>query len=217
MTKQLQGFFFKDFPNTHIPEILEEIYLRKIYEPYVSGKTDMTIVDIGSNIGLSVFYFSEFAKKVYAIEPAKEHQETLQTMLDYNKIQNIQLLSYAVSNKNGTTKFYHNPNTTAHSLSLVNDKENFEEVRTVTFDIFMEENKLKHIDLLKLDPEGEEGNIITSEGFKKYADNISVIVGEWHQWGNMEKQQFANVFIDLGFHFRWLPGMRASVYTAVRL
>lgn len=215
--KPLEAIYFRDFANAHIPEILEEIYLKKIYEPYLLGKKDLTIVDIGSNIGLSVYYFKDFAKQVYAIEPAKEHLETLTKMLEFNKITNVTVCPYAISNKDGKVKFYHNTNSTAHNLSIPQDEKDFEEVEIVTFDTFMKRNKLTHIDVLKCDPEGEEGKIFASDEFAKWAPKIDVIVGEWHRWGSMEMPLFANLLKDVGYDFTWIPNMKAQVYTAVRL
>lgn len=211
----LEAIYFRDFKNAHIPEILEEIYLHKIYEPYLLGKKNLTIVDMGANIGLASYYFKDFAKQVYAIEPAKEHIETLTKMLETNKITNVTVCPYAISNKNETVKFYHNENSTAHNLNIQTPE--FEEVEAITFDTFMKKNKLTYIDLLKCDPEGSEGKIFTSDGFKAYADKISVIVGEHHYWDSMEIPLFTNTLQDLGFDVTWMPGMKAQIYTAVKL
>ena len=50
-----------------------------------------TIADVGANIGLTSYYFKDYAKEVFAIEPAKEHQDTIGTLIGYNKIKNITL------------------------------------------------------------------------------------------------------------------------------
>lgn len=213
----INAIFFRDFPNTHIPEIFEEIYLRKIYEPHLIGKKDLIIADVGANIGLTAYYFKDYAKQIYAVEPSKMHQDTLKTMLEYNKITNVTLCPYAISNKNGTEKFYLNENTTAFHLGKFSNDNDFEEVETVTFDEFMKRNKLDHIDILKLDPEGEESRIITSDGFKKWADKIDTVVGEWHDWGSVGQIQFANQFKDLGFNFHWERNTKAACYSAVHI
>ena len=50
MQNKLQSLYFKDF--TYIPNILKEIYMDKVYEPFM--RPNMTIVDIGANIGLII-------------------------------------------------------------------------------------------------------------------------------------------------------------------
>lgn len=213
----LEAIFFRDWKNAHIPEILEEIYLKKIYEPYVLGKKDLVIVDCGANIGLASYYFKDFAKRVYAIEPSEAHRQALEMMLETNDIKNVTVCPVAISNKDEKVKLFHNENSTAHNLNLAQNQDDFEEVEAITFDTFMKRNKLTHVNLLKCDPEGEEGKIFASDGFKKWADKIDVIVGEWHYFGNTEMPLFANMLRDLGFDFNWIQGMKAQVYTAVRL
>ena len=216
MTQPLQAIFYRDFTNSHIPEILQEIYLQRIYHPFLLGRKDLIIVDIGSNIGLFSAYATNFAKKVYAVEPSKEHQETSKKMFEYNKITNITLCPYAISNKNGTEKFYHTPNKTSYSLENLLQTNDFEEVETVTFKEFMKRNKLDHIDLLKADPEGSEAKIFASEEFREYAPKIKVIVGEWHDWCGVSQIQFQRLLEELGYEFKWLGG-QAHVYQAVRV
>lgn len=214
----LKALYYRDFNNDHVAEIIEEIYLQKIYQPYLLGKKLETIVDLGSNQGYSVNYFSPYAKTVYAIEPAKLHQETIKKTIETNKLTNVVLCPYAVSNKNETLKFYHSTNTTAHSLERnVMSTNEFEEVEAITFDEFMKRNKLGHIDLLKMDCEGTEGKLLASEGYRQYADKIDVCLGEYHIWSNIEPPQFANMWRDLGFEFNWLSGMKAAVFSAVKL
>ena len=53
--------------------------------PISRGKKDLTIVDIGANIGLTSYYFKDYAKIVYAVEPAKKHFDCIQKMVEYNK------------------------------------------------------------------------------------------------------------------------------------
>lgn len=217
MAKPKQAIFFNEFKTSYLPDILEEIYIHKVYAPYLNGRKDLIIADWGGNIGMTSYYFKDFAKQVYCVEPAKEHIEVIKELIRYNDIKNITICPYAISHKNGKTKFYHNNNVTMYSLSdVVNNKNDFEEVDTLTVDEFFKRNKLDHIDLLKLDVEGVECEVIASEEFKKWAPKIKVIVGEYHEWAKCAKPQFVNMFTDLGYQFNWLPGMKASVFTAVR-
>lgn len=214
----MEALFFNDFSNSYIPHILKEIYLDQIYRPFLVGKRDLIIGDWGANQGYTSYYFKDYAKTVYAVEPAKQHQEILKHMIEFNKIKNIKVCPYAISNKNGNTKFYHNENTTMFSLlDTVNKKEDFEEVETVTVDSFMEREKIDHIDLLKMDLEGFESEVVSSDGFKKACKNIDVIVGEHHNWSMMGPNLFATTLTDLGYTFRWLRKSDAQVFSAVRI
>jgi FkbM family methyltransferase len=212
----LQAIFFRDFKHSYIPQILEETYIKKVYQPFVTGRTDMTIVDIGANIGLTSFYFKDYAKRVYAVEPALAHQEVIDTLIKHNHIENIEIVPLALSNENGTTKFFHPENVTMYSMENVTGATDFEEVETVTMTELMKHLNLTQIDLLKLDPEGSESKIIASPEFAACAPQIKVIVGEWHNWTEMNQTTFMNRLRDLGYDFKWRMDTDAQVYTAVR-
>lgn len=214
----LEAIFFRDFPNSYIPQILDEIYLKKIYAPFVDGRTQLTIVDWGANIGLSSYYFKDFATKVYAVEPSVRHLEALRKLVEHNGISNILVCPYAISATSGKTKFFHNNNVTMYSLKdTVNDKGDFEEVITVTPERHFELEGIESVDLLKMDLEGSESEVVTSDGFRSVAPKIKVIVGEWHSWTSMSQQQFKLAFEDLGFKFDWYKNTEAQVFSAVRL
>lgn len=213
----IEAIFFRNWEASHIPEIFEEIYLREVYKPYLFGKKDLIIADVGANIGLFSYYAKDYAKEIFALEPNREHLEEMSKMLEFNNIKNVTVCPYGMSGNTKKVKLYHNPNTTAHSLSWINDPKDFEEIEVVSMDEFIARNKLDHIDLLKMDSEGEEAKIFASDGFKECADKIKVIVGEYHVWCGIEKDQFANILRDLGYQFNWIPNMKASVFTAVKL
>lgn len=214
----LQAFYFHPpFESNFWPDIMDEIYRKKVYERFVIGKKDLTIVDIGANVGLSVYYFAPYAKTLYAIEPSAVHLEALNAMIKQNKLSNVIVCPLAISNKNGTTKFYHNPNQTAFSLSELAPEQDVEEVETMAIDTFMEKHKIGHIDILKIDPEGEEAKIFQSEGFKKVAPRIKIILGEWHSWGGASQANFQHGLEEMGYEFRWRRDTIASVYECVRI
>lgn len=213
-----QYIVFRDFQNSYIPQILEETYIKKVYQPFVIGKRDMVILDVGQNIGLTSYYFKDYAKRVIGLEPSVKHREIIKEMIKLNGIKNIECLPYALSNKNGKEKFFHNQNTTMFSLeSAVNNPNDFEEVETITMDKLFELTKIEKIDLCKLDPEGHEMHIISSPEFAKMAEKIKVICGEWHSWSAGSKDLFMNTLRDLGYEFKWLNNTDASCYTAVRV
>ena len=166
--KPLQAIYFRDWNNAHIPEILEEVYLKHVYAPFVLGKKDLTIVDVGSNIGLTAYYFKDYAKRVLCLEPSAMHRETCEAMLKYNKIKNVEILPYGLSNKRGKQKFYLNENTTAYSFTPLGQNTKFEELETIDVDDLFKLGKIDgKIDIFKIDPEGEEAKIFASDSFKR--------------------------------------------------
>src|SRR3954469_16916993 len=86
----------------------EEIYKTKLYEPYLRGKKDLTIIDAGGNVGLTSYYFSQFAKDVYTLEPVQEYSDLIRQMLEYNKVENVHLIQKALYMEDGKFPFFHN-------------------------------------------------------------------------------------------------------------
>lgn len=217
-TAPLECLFFHDFSNSYIPNILHEIYYEKIYLPYLSGQKDLVIADWGGNIGITSYYFKDFAKQVYTVEPSKIHLKALNKMIEFNEIKNIKVCPYAISNVSGKTKFFHSNNTTMFSLSNVaTNKDDYEEVETLTVDDFMKREGIDNIDLLKCDLEGFESQVFSSEGFKLSVPKIKTIVFEYHTWTPASKDMIKNTLVDLGYAVRWLTNTEATIGVATRI
>jgi FkbM family methyltransferase len=217
--KKIQAFFFRDFDNCYLPEILKEMYRDRVYDPYLKGKKDLVMADFGANIGMFSYYAHDMAKVIYAVEPSKEHFEVLTKMIEFNGLERVKPIKKALSNKNGKTTFYHNDNTTMFSLKAeVNSRPSeSEEVETIDFEQFFIENDIKHLDFVKIDIEGSEAEVFGSEAFSKVADKIDVIMGEFHSWTNLNPSQFANYLRDAGFNFKWANATEASLFIAERI
>jgi len=214
----MQAFFFNDFKNAYIPEILKEMYRDCVYDPYLKGKKDLVILDLGANIGMFSYYAYDMAKIIYAVEPSKMHFEALSKMIEYNGMKRVKAIKKAVSHKTGQTTFFHNDNVTMFSLKPeVNSRpQDAEIVETISLDKFFEENKIKHLDFLKIDIEGSEAEVFASEGFEKVANKIDVIMGEFHTWSNVNPRQFETYLTDRGFTFKWVNATEATLFICER-
>jgi FkbM family methyltransferase len=230
MTLPIKGFFFREFNQTYMPEILTEIYRDRVYDQFLKDKKDLTIVDLGANIGLWTFYAHDKAKVLYSVEPAREHFECLATMIITNGMDNVVPIQKAVSNTNGSVRLGHSDNKTMHSLlgavntvvnSIVNIKdakdEEYEDVQSTTLDKLFKDNGIKHVDFMKIDIEGTEVELFAGEGFDKVKDKIDVIVGEFHSWTGSNPEQLANCLKDKGFKFEWINKAEATLFSAERI
>jgi len=194
----LKAIFYNDWESSFIPDILKEIYIDKIYDPYFLGKKDLTIFDVGANIGLTTNFFSRFGK-VYSIEPAQESFDCLKKLIETNDL-NAVPIQYAISIKNGEATFYHNKNTTANSLKeAIKDTDETEIVKTRTLGEVFKEYAIKHVDFMKLDIEGEEFDVLGHDSFDEVADKIDVIMGETHKWANRNPGQVYQALQNRGF------------------
>jgi FkbM family methyltransferase len=176
------------FDTLFIPYIYKEIYLEGVYLDVLNGQKDLTIVDVGANIGITVQYFKDFAKKVYAIEPSPENYAALEKNVKFNKWDNVVLCNYALTDKDGEADFSQAPKNRTTNAIKANGQpvgpggwyEKSFKVKTRSIDSFFEENGIEEVDFMKFDPEGSEDLIIFSEGFKKVAPKIKAIECEFH-------------------------------------
>lgn len=214
----MQAFFFNPpVESNYIGHQIAEIYKDAIYAPFLVGKSDLTIFDIGANIGLTSYYFSQFAKRVYSFEPAKEHFEVFRTMLEFNKITNVQAENFAISNSDGESMFFHLPNKTMFSLrpAAYTPNQEKESVTTMRLETYMTSRKIDHIDFMKLDVEGAEPEIICGDSFQNVASKIDLIVMETHSWNGRNPNQLLEGLKKAGFTVETIPN-EASLLVAKR-
>ena len=194
-----------NFDSLFIPYIYKEIYLEGVYIDILNQRKDMVILDVGANLGLTVSYFRPHAKKIYAIEPSPEHFTALKKNKEFNGWDNVEIFQVALADKNGEMEFHtSHKNRTTNQLVLGTDNpawyntEKFK-VKTMAIDTFFEENKIEHVDFVKMDPEGAEDLIMRSDGFKKIVNKIDAIIVEFHDQSWME---LVNYITQFGFKGR---------------
>lgn len=168
------------FDTLYLPYIWREIYFEGLYVDIVNQRKDMVILDVGSQIGLTVKYFREHATRVVAVEPSGENFKALKANKDHNKWDNVDLFNVALADKDGDMMLNTlEQNRTCHSL--INDyHQGGEKVKTWTFETLFKKAKLKHVDFMKADVEGAEDMIFRSEAFKKVMPMIDAMELEFH-------------------------------------
>jgi FkbM family methyltransferase len=187
------------FEELFIPHIFREIYFDGLYVDIFNQRKDMVVLDIGANIGIITDYMRPYCQKLYAIEPSSEHFEALKKNKEFNRWDNVELFNLAIADKNGKMRLNTlAANRTCYSLAL-NYQQGGEEVETMRIDTFLEKNKIKKVDFVKMDIEGEEEAVLRGEGFRKAMDKIDAMEIEFHLPG---WQELVNYLIGLGFEAR---------------
>jgi FkbM family methyltransferase len=211
-------FFNEPAENNYLGHQLSEVYKEQVYAPYLFGKTDLTILDIGGNIGVTSFYFSHFAKQVITLEPSKEHFEVLKKMVEFNELKNVKLINKAIFMESKKFPLFHNTNKTMFSLhGAVNDNSSpSEEVEAITLEDLFKQEKLDHVDLMKLDIEGSEIEVFSHSSFKAVADKIDLIVTERHNWSGRNPNQLNEALRNAGFLITQIPS-NADLVVAKRV
>ena len=208
----MKGIFFDDIKLNYIPNILKELYEDKIYDPFFENARDIIAYDIGANIGLVTQYMYPYCKKIVALEPAKIHFEKLQAMVEFNRMDRVQIVKKALSNSVGKELLQHSPNITMYSLkrsvttvesigeSIRDDTT--EEVETVDINTLIGDDI---VDFMKIDIEGKEGDILMSDEFANASRRIKNIMLECHSWGNIPLHIMQKRLIELNYQIVIAP------------
>ncbi|MEA5466506.1 FkbM family methyltransferase [Leptothoe sp. PORK10 BA2] len=121
------------------------------------------VFDIGANGGI----FTVIAAKkvgenghVYAFEPGGRELEILKRNIELNGLTNVTVVEVAVSNESGETKFAISEDGAMNSISETQHPgqkiQSWTTVPVVTLDEFVAEQKIDHINFIKVDVEGAE-------------------------------------------------------------
>ncbi len=181
------------------PDIIGIEIIKGIYENSVILFLDkilannMVVFDIGANIGIhSIFMAKKVSPhgKVYAFEPST--RETI--LLFLNKIQtrvnNLNIETLGVSNSNGFEFFYifnqehsgaeknYGLNTTVYPPPWAkrNIKSKKYSIKVTKLDSYVRKNKIKNLDLIKIDTEGSEIKILNGSKYilKKFKPTLII-------------------------------------------
>ena len=203
-------------------------------------KDNKIIFDVGCFKGNFTNNFIKNDKKLghmsnyYMFDPNPDVKEYLKSMLVNDK---IKYFNIALDNTNSRKKFYLNNFFESSGSSLdpfiLNDKkwvntrkffmsifqpfkkiQEFSEiyVNTKTLDSFCDENKITHIDLLKIDAEGNEKNILLgSERLLKERriDSIYVEIGETKKNFETKKNSVENYLKEHNFELKFSLPIRS--------
>ena len=170
--------------NTSDILVVWEIWRAKIYDdPHFSIKEKDIVVDIGAHIGAFAVRAAKLARlgRVYAYEASGKNHSLLKHNTQLCNANNITTYHKAVSDARGELKFYQ-PGHNGALGSLMQDEDSpMEIVESVTLVDIINDNKLEHIDLLKIDVEGAEYNILLNCPADALA-KVRRVVLEYHEF-----------------------------------
>ena len=161
--KMLLDLYDKGISRTLLLFGKRELEHKKMLENII--KPEMTVLDIGANIGYYSLMMLELMGnkgKLIAVEPSPSNIEILRKNLLLNKYNDIEVHNAAISDENSTKKFFlskmSNLNTLNYtekkSLNLTGETIN---VKTLTVPQIMEG---RNLDLIRMDVEGHEVEVL---------------------------------------------------------
>lgn len=138
----------------------------KIYKNYFqsSNKDKITIIDCGSNIGLTSLFFLDFfpGAKIVTIEPERSNFEILSYNLGDSSSENVFKLHGAVWSKSSKMRICKDFRDGNDWSSRVEETEEGDLIQAYSLGEILKKYSLNKIDILKIDVEGAEKEIFTS-------------------------------------------------------
>ncbi len=163
----------------------EELYIKVmkdqinegIYDHLFKGKHDLVFLDIGANIGLVSIYAVPYCKRIVAIEPSPDTFQIL--VANTRSYLSIERQRVALAPVNAMVEFFINDiNFTASST--VNTHGQRVEVEGMTLPRILTMNRLTHVDVVKIDAEGSEGESLAFHELEWCKDMIDTYFIEFH-------------------------------------
>jgi FkbM family methyltransferase len=141
----------------------DEPHLQKAIRDYVAAGD--TVYDIGANIGyvsLSLARRVGPGGKVIAFEPVQQNIDAFRQNIAINRLTNIRLFEFAVSDRTGDAviRMAENPSTASMVWHQNNSSATEFRIRTVSIDELVEAGELGYPRFVKVDVEGAEDSVI---------------------------------------------------------
>ena len=172
-------------------------FIKEVYKDGEYGFLDKysIVIDIGANIGTFSIWIYGRAEKIYAIEPVEQNVTYLTENIRINRLEKITVVQLAITGRNGVFRMEEHGDPTNGGWKVSNGGSY--PVTGMMLKDFMEWKNIEYADLVKIDTEGMEYDILSSELFPK--DKIGTIIGEFHLDDKGEK--LGKILVWMGYRF----------------
>jgi FkbM family methyltransferase len=151
---------YLDDPANYVELIVKQIN-DNLYGRYLPPGNDLTILDLGANIGLTTLYFKDVARRIYSVEPTPQHFKLLANMVRTFGETNVNLFELAVGNKKEVRTFNTSKsNGTNNSFVKWGSHDGQIAVQCTTLRDLFSANHIGEVDFCKMDIEGAEAEVI---------------------------------------------------------
>jgi FkbM family methyltransferase len=181
----------------------EEIFERQIYK-FKAKNQQPTIIDCGSNIGLSILYFKQLYPNshVVAFEPDVKVFKVLEDNVQKLELPDVKLVNKAVWSSETILEFMSEGADGGRVIQLESNRERYQVPTTRLRDYLNEP-----VDFIKLDIEGSETEVI--KDCKDLLYNVDNFFVEYHSFANESQtlHLLLNILFEAGFRLHIHPAV----------
>lgn len=190
----------------YLKHLYRELFVEHLYYfPHEGGRP--RIIDAGANIGDSLLYYKYLypEAEVVCFEPDPLNFSILEKNIAANNLQNVSAHQVAVAAEAGSVDMYYDPEAagdTGQSASrefraaLDDAKLAKHNVKAVSLETYLKE----HVDVLKIDVEGTEGELIAA--IEPQLKNVGLLQLEFHYFKDNHLQPILDTLERSGFQWR---------------
>lgn len=166
---------------------------------FKTTKRNPVIIDIGANIGDSIFYFKWLypESEIFAFEPHPEAFEYLKRNIKRNTFSKIHPYNFGLSDKKQSVNLFVGDSNILGSSTILSDvkyKDGMKEAKKIKLEkisTLKEITKLKEIDLIKIDIEGAESELFND--LQKILPITKKVIIEFHLVPDIKNNSFDNI------------------------
>lgn len=205
-------FFYDE--ERDIERIYREVITEASYAAAECCGDDLTVLDIGANIGTFTAWIYHKAAKVYAVEPAQANFDNIVRMVQANNLRRVDCTRCAIG-RASEMRYLDREHDRKHGTGdccgyTIMTNEGAEVVPCMTLAQFINLMDIKQVDLLKIDVEGAEEEIFSAPDFASVATRIKCIIGEVHA-----ERIIAPYLAATGYNAGWIAD-RENLFMAVQ-
>ena len=150
------------FEQANLSDEGENAFLIQIMDHCITPES--TAIDVGANIGLVTMALATMIRTgaIFSFEPSAKAFSALTETIRANRVRNVRAFQLALAEREGILGFADNPVSAA--ASHLRDASSLgsatTEVRATTLDAFVDRERIRRVDFIKIDVEGFEEEVL---------------------------------------------------------
>lgn len=181
--------------------VVAETFLDQVYEPSFKLGKVQTIVDLGAHIGDSVMWlYTRFNPKlIISVEMESDTFNLLRKNIELNHLKKKVLPLHNAVYSHDDEYVSYRKSTFFSIANFITPQLGNRKVKTISLKKIMESSDISYIDYLKMDIEGAEKNILTSENADLLKTKVKFIAVECHGIIGLSGAEVKRYLEGLGF------------------